>query len=833
MKKEKNGNSLNKKNLKRKHSIKNGNNQRVNYINDNGNNIIGNILEVNKIKSNSIKTNQEKLDIIFNNTNSKQNLILNDYLQQSDFTYIKIQKTINKYDSKTISSLYNFNNYKIIINIIIDDDSLNSSKNLLKILKCIISSLNSLNKIKVDINNILVSIFFQHFTYEASFKYLFPELKFYNNIETSSNLNYKCSFGYFSEEKKLSILLFYKEASTFIEIYKFFYSYIILDLINLKQDKNKYILIINWPNGKIFGEEKEKSKIQKNKTGIGGGGTCNNFLKKIVNICGNRNIILIPDINFIPNEKEKNFGFVHQCCLDNDKIKINLNWYMILGYPIDHRFYIMNMNYELLNFLKKFYKNQISIFANENYHDYHLVIYLKKHMKNIEIEKIMDISVEYTDLPLNLKNYFHDLILRRGSEYVNWFDLMNYFISCEIFDHKRLFQKIIVFFVILSNFVQFFWLGITFLISYAVFNDTFGSEDNKMDYFCSLGYVIMTIILFSTSLLYIENKPKIKSNKYQRNLKLETDGYYLILVLYLIHYLYFFFSIICTIIALVHIKQGKYSDINDSRIYIFSTNFFIILCCINIFLFILPSLFRISNIFSKNFLYYLFFHMPNALAFFHYPYLFTCIKTVNSKRRKIESLYVICYVVLNGIVTVLCLVFDTTRQRRMNFFCVMAIIISVLNVIKVITSIISICLIKNFNKKYSDENNYENNYINDEQKSIQEKNDESFINKQNNESNTNYKLQTESNGLNLSENKDKNKEDILNSNISNFPMDTTEDNKDTSEDKEEMKKNIDIFNSGNNFLDNISQKQEMNPENNGQSFSVQNSSSNQENENNK
>ena len=833
MKKEKNGNSLNKIKLRQKHYIKSENNQRVNYINDNGNNIIGNILEVNKIKSNSIKTKQEDLDIMTGGVDSKQNLILNDYIQQSDFTFVKIQKTIKKYSPNKISSLYNFNNCKIIINIIIDDDSLNSSNDLLKILKCIISSLNSLNQIKINNNNILVCIFFQHLNYEASFNYLFPGLKFFNNIETSSTSNYKCSLGYFSQEKKLNILLFYKEASTFIEIYKFFYTYVISEFINLKLDKNKYILIINWPNGKIFGEEKEKNTIQKNKTGIGGDGTYmgQNFLKKIVNICRNRNIILIPDINFIPNENEKNFGFVYQYCLDNDKIKINLYWYLICGYPIDHRFYIININNELLNILNKFYKDQISIFANENYHDYHLVIYLKKHMKNIDIEKIKDIKVEYTDLPLNLKNYFHDLILRRGSEYVNWFELLNFFISCEIFDHKRLFQKIILFFVILSNFIQFFWLGITFLISYAVFNDTFGSEGNKMDYFCSLGYVIMTIILFSTSSLYIENKPKIKSNKYKRNLQLKKDGYNLILILYIIHYIYFFFTIICAIIALVHIKQGKYSDIHDSELYIFSTNFFIIILFVNIFLFILPNLFRITNIFSKNFVYYLIFHIPNMFGFFHYPYLFTCIKTVNSKKRKIESLYVICYVVLNGVVTVLCLVFDTTRQRRMNFFCVMAIIISVLNVVKTITSIISICLIKNFAKKYKDENNY----INDEQTSIEEKNDESISNKKNNESNTNYKLQTESNGLNLSENNEKNKEDTINNNISNFPMDTIEDNKsiNINKNEQEINKSINIYNSKNIILDNVFQKRETNPENNGQSFSIQNSSANLENENNK
>ena len=218
-------------------------------------------------------------------------------------------------------------------------------------------------------------------------------------------------------------------------------------------------------------------------------------------------------------------------------------------------------------------------------------------------------------------------------------------------------------------------------------------------------------------------------------------------------------------------------------------------------------------------------------GFFHYPYLFTCIKTVNSKKRKIESLYVVCYVVLNGVVTVFCLVFDTTRQRRMNFFCVMAIIISVLNVVKAITSIISICLIKNFAKKYKDENNY----INDEQTSIEEKNDESISHKKNNESNTNYKLQTESNGLNLSENNEINKEDTINNNISNFPMDTIEDNKsiNINKNEQEINKSINIYNSKNIILDNVFQKREKNPENNSQSFSIQNSSANLENENNK
>ena len=62
-------------------------------------------------------------------------------------------------------------------------------------------------------------------------------------------------------------------------------------------------------------------------------------------------------------------------------------------------------------------------------------------MKNIEIEKILDIIVDYSDLPWNLMNYFHDLILRRGSEYANTYSLFDYFTSFKNLDCKKFFQK--------------------------------------------------------------------------------------------------------------------------------------------------------------------------------------------------------------------------------------------------------------------------------------------------------------------------------------------------------------------------------------------------------
>jgi len=838
---------------KKKNGLKNSTkNDNIGSINNKGDksNIISKILEVNNLKRSNTNISggfQEK-----NETNI--NLLLNEYNQKGDFTFIHINTSLNKYENDKIKSIQNFDDYKIIINIICDDDSLDSSINLSKIFKIIKLSLYNSN-IK---NKFLIFIYFQHFTYETSFKTLFPGLKFYY-IENSSSSDFYFSFGNFISDNKINILLFYKEASSSIEIYKFFYTQLLPDLINFKsKENNKTVLIVNWPNGKILKNNNKKS--------------CNNnisnIFKNVINICGTKNMILIPEIDFLPNKNDLLFGYLNKFCLNNDKIRTNLYWYVMSGYPIDHRFFFINMNYELFTVLKDYYQNEkIKIYSNEYYHDYHLVLYLRKNMKHIEIEKILDIIVDYSDLPWNLMNYFHDLILRRGSEYANTYSLFDYFTSFKNLDCKKFFQKFVLIFKLLNNIIQFFWLGIIFLIAYAVFNDTFGTKDNKIDYFCSLGYVIMTIILLSISLIYVKNDPKIKYNKIDRNNKLNREGYKIIFVLYLIHCLYFYFFIICSIIALIHIKQGKYSDITDSEIYIFSTDFFIILLIINIFLYAIPTFFNISNISSKGFFYYIFFHLPNLMAFFHYPYLFTCIKTINSREKKIESLYVIFYVILNGLVTVICLVFDTTRQRRMNFLCIMAIIISVLNVAKFIINIIGICSIKNFRKKYlkhfeqeneefiinenkeesfnnnkemnsTNENLMDSNYnFNNNKNELKEIQNE-FLDIDNNrniakkdcKSNSSEKITYINNNLNIIkgqniENINKISKSSYMLKIHNYPMDSIDENLEVNYKQEKLKNNENIISQlkDNNQNEIQDQEQDFPNDNIAKSFSVENS----------
>ena len=98
---------------------------------------------------------------------------------------------------------------------------------------------------------------------------------------------------------------------------------------------------------------------------------------------------------------------------------------------------------------------------------------------------------------------------------------------------------------------------------------------------------------------------------------------------------------------------------------------------------------------------YLILQFPNSTCFFHVPYLFICTRNINSEKKSLESLYVSLYLLLNGIFTVICVVFDTKRQGRMDFFYVIITVLLVLNGIKIIILIIGCCWQNRFNRKIS------------------------------------------------------------------------------------------------------------------------------------
>ena len=677
--------------------------------NNNEENVIANILKTNNIQNDDLNNAKENdkinINVKFSNKALSTSInFANDYKEIGDFSYINISEKIKPflYKSQKMQELNTFHfldkdsTYRMVINILVDDDSLHSSNNLLNIFESIFLSLNSLGEINILNKDFLVCIFFQHFSCEETFKSIFPGLSFYNCNNWNLKMNaFYCSYGEVLSvnDTPINALSFYKESSTFIEVNKFFYCNILNDLITLininPNEIGKTFLVVNWPNGKIY--EKSINKYHRSR-----------ILSNIFRITNNRNMILIPDINYHPYKNNDYFGYLLKYNFDSDKIYVNLMWEMMTSYPIDHRLFFINMNYALYSVIKEYYQNNIiSIYSNEYYFDYNFSIYLKLKMKNITIEKIQHVKFEYSDLSFNLIDFFYELSLKRGSEYANFFALFSYFFYCNNMTCYKFFKKITIIFKLLTFFIEFFWLGLSLLVSYAVFNETFGSKGNKMDYFCSVGYAIIAIILILFSSIFIKNKPKIKRNKINRNISRNKDSYTILIVLYIIHYVYNIFFIVCAIIAVIHVDEGRNKREGNYDYYIFKKKYFFLLLILIILFIILPSLIRPTNLTSKGFLYYLIFHFLNSTCFFHLPYLFTCIRNINSSKRNYEALYVSLYALLNGILTTICLIFDTKRRRRMDFFYTVVSIIAILTGVRMIILIIGICLQNKFNRKIS------------------------------------------------------------------------------------------------------------------------------------
>ena len=729
-------------------------------VNEENGNVIANILKTNNVKNVSYR-DQEILENISQIKYSKKNsnssiYIEDDYKEIGDFNFISISEKVKpflykpqkskEYSSHAFNNFYFLdiaNTYKMIINILVDDDSLHSSNNLSKIFELIVLSLKDLNDINITNKDFLVCIYFQHFSNDKTFKQIFPGLNFYNCNNWNLKMNtFYCSYGEVISvnDTPIYVLNFYKESATFVEVYKFFYCNVINDLITLinadAKEIGKTFLVVNWPNGKLY-----KQTINKHFKST--------ILPNIFRICNNRNMVLIPDINYHINLKKDFYGYINKYNLDSEKIYVNLLWDSMCAYPIDHRFFFINMNFTLYLVLNEYYQNnKINIYANPYYHDYNLSLYLKQQVKNIVIQKIQQIKIEYDDIPSSLNDFFYDYILRKGSEYANFIPLFFYFISFKNMSCIKFLQKFVVLFKLGCFLVEYFWLGLSLLISYAVFNDTFGSGNNNMDYFCSLGYAMIVILLLFISTIYIKNKTKIKLNRIYRNAKRDEESYLIIYILYIVHYIYNAFFLICSIIALIHVEQGKTKQKGNKDYYLFQKKFFILLIILNFLFIILPLFIRPNNIISKGILYYIIAQLPNSSCFFHVPYLFTSIRNVNSSNKYLESVYISLYLLLNGLLTVVCIVFDTKRQRRMDFLYVIATIYAVLNGIKLIILVIGFCLQNKFNKniinglipQYNVVNSeYENN-INDvnlfDNNTLNNRNDNLKINK--NESNNSF-----------------------------------------------------------------------------------------------
>ena len=692
-------------------SVKNENNNKKR--NSNKKNTIEKILETNNIKIGSNENNSREGKTIVNNFISIDE---EDYKITGDFSYINMSKNINPFlynpKNKNFSFIDKEIIFKVIFLITIDDDSLKSSSNLSKIFQYIFLSLNNLNNIGISNSQILICLLFSHFSYEKTRQELFPYINFYEihykNKYNSSN-KFHCSFGtIFPEDKNKSLMVlnFYKENSSFVELHKFFYSDIINELmeenhLNISiNSQNENLMVINWTNGKFIIDNEESNQFT-NDYGI---------FSNIINFCSNKNILLNFDVSFISDDA---FGQVIKYNLDRDKIINHLFWDTICSYPIDHRFYCINMDNKLYEKIKNYFNNINFKYSTELFLDYNLNIFLSINCNSDEfsIRKINSIKIGYSSIYSTFADLYYDYINKKGSEFCDEIFLVAILASCKNTTCWKIFQKIIILINLFIYAMKFLWFGVLLTVFYTVINDGLGDLiiEKSYGYFFVFFYgMVMTIFLF-ININNAKNDSRIKKNIIDRNETRNNNIYISLFLLYFLHYFYALFFTVCCILTIIHIKD----ETSKVKYYI--------LVFLNVFLYILPYFFSFSNIFSRGFFLHLLIQLPNNFSFFYFPYIVTCNKNKDlvKANKNSDNKYIFLFFAFNGLITYFSLILDDQKRIRVDFFSIILIIFCMINGIRDICIIIGYIKECNFNRtfnKYIDslpQINVTNNSIND------------------------------------------------------------------------------------------------------------------------
>ena len=191
--------------------------------------------------------------------------------------------------------LENRDQYTLIIPIIIENDSLSSSKKLRKSMNSLYLSLPELHQIGITNKNILICLFFLNFSSNKTFSQLYPNTDYLAACCTG-DLDYNCSSCYIvsSTGIPIPIISFNKNNATSVECLKVFYLIILDDIKNIqknfhfndinnnKEKKNniEYFYVLNWENGVI---------PQKN------------TILNLIKASSTEPMSLIPAVNTIPN----------------------------------------------------------------------------------------------------------------------------------------------------------------------------------------------------------------------------------------------------------------------------------------------------------------------------------------------------------------------------------------------------------------------------------------------------------------------------------------------------------------------------------------------------
>ena len=587
-----------------------------------------------------------------------------------NFSFLEVNEKINpfKYRVSTIqTSPSNFNflddrtQYSLIIPIIIENDSLSNSRKLRNTMNSLFLSLPELIQIGISNQNILICLFFLHFSSNKTFSQVYPNTDYLAACCTG-NLDYNCSSCYIvsSTGIPINVLSFNKNDSTHVECLKCFYLFILNDIkyyntISLIDDERKNFntfYILNWENGII----PEKNTIS-------------NLIKTAT-----EPMIITPGVHSIPNNL---FGEILEFYYLYIQIYSYYYYYVTCSCPIEHKFNLIKIDKKLYQVFKNYFTYYIYNDAELFYHDYKLGVFLQNN--GYHTYYINQINVFYYEKTLNFNEFMMNYCKQNSSYILIFFDLLNSFFLWNNMCFFKFVKKFFLFFQILRIIIDFLYLGFTILVIFCFLSEAFINEDDRIVIFFTVIYSIMTICSCCFSLITPKENGKDKTFIY----------------FHIMFYLYFIFFIISSLIAIVKISHNK----ND---YKFKSLPMIILILLNIGFIIGPSFFHLKKA-AKSIcsgIKFGFITFPGLYTVFKFHYLINCFdlygQSIYSKRKfgnryfnERKKVQIFLFFISNSLIAFICF-FLISTSRRVLFIYIIGIMYTIFNGQQFIAIIIGI-----------------------------------------------------------------------------------------------------------------------------------------------
>ena len=588
-----------------------------------------------------------------------------------NFSFLEVNEKINpfKYRVSTIqTSPSNFNflddrtQYSLIIPIIIENDSLSNSRKLRNTMNSLFLSLPELIQIGISNQNILICLFFLHFSSNKTFSQIYPNTDYLAACCTG-DLDYNCSSCYIvsSTGIPINIISFNKNHSTHVECLKCFYLFILNDIkyyntISIIEDEKKIFnntfYILNWQNGII----PEKNTIS-------------NLIKTAT-----EPMIIFPAVHSLPNNL---FGEILEFYYLYIQIYSYYYYNVTSSCPIEHKFSLIKIDKKLYQVMKNYFTYYIYNDAELYYHDFKLGIFLLNN--GYHTYYINQINVFYYERTLNFNEFMMNYCKQKSSYILIFFDLLNSFILWSNMNFFKFVKKIFLFFQLLELIIDFLYIGFTILIIFSFLSEAFIDEDERIVIFFTVIYSIMTICSCCFSLI----SPK-------ENGRDKTFIYF-----HIFFYCYFIFFIISSLFAIIRISHNKNN-------YKFKSPPMILLIILNIIFIIGPSFFHLRKVIKNIFSGFKFFIItfPGLYSVFKFHYLINCFdlygQSIYSKRKfgnrflnERKKVQIFLFLISNSAIAFICF-FLISTSRRIIFIYIIGILYTIINGQQFIAIIIGI-----------------------------------------------------------------------------------------------------------------------------------------------